>query len=152
MEETLKGRWGYQSFRHDSITLTNEQVEGNPELAVPWAGQLPGPPGVLEVDTDSAGTVTGTLTFTVPGAKVPLKITGRVIPSTPKQPTSVELVGEGPAVPPGPATYRIKGFFIPRSGHVVGTVLSLGNDLGRQPVGTVGPFVLIPNWQDAPPM
>jgi hypothetical protein len=139
MDETLKGRWGYRSFRNN-YTLTNGQVKG--ELALPWA-----PPGVLEVDTDSAGTVTGTLTFTLPDPKNPgqtvkrsLKITGRVIPSAGPIPTSVELVGEGLN-----AIYNIKGFFIPRSGHVVGTVLNRANDLAQRPVGTVGPFVLIPN-------
>jgi hypothetical protein len=70
---------------------------------------------------------------------VALKLTGRITPGTDQLPPSVELTGEGLS-----AVYKIKGFFIPGSDHVVGTVLSLANDLGKQPVGTVGPFVLIP--------
>jgi hypothetical protein len=131
MSETFKGKWSYRSFRHDPITVKNGQVDGNPQLAMPWAG-----PGMLEIDTDAAGAVTGTLTF---APNVALKVTGRVVPSADNLPPSVELVGEGHS-----AIYKIKGFFIPGSDHVVGTVLSLANDLAGQPVGAVGPFVLIP--------
>jgi hypothetical protein len=131
MNEALNGKWSYRSFYHDPIMLKNGQVDGNPELAAPWA-----PPGVLQVDTDPAGTVTGILTF---APNVALKIAGRVISSAENIPTSVELVADGLS-----AIYKIKGFFIPGSDHVVGTVLNVANDLAKKPVGTVGPFVLIP--------
>jgi len=132
MNETLKGKWAYRSYYHDPIVVNNNQIEGNPQLATPWT-----PPGELQADTDGEGNVTATLTFT--GVPTTLKVTGRVIPAAGKLPASVELTGEG-----GSAIYQIKGFFIPGSTHVVGTTMSSANDLARQPVGTLGPFVLFP--------
>ena len=38
----------------------------------------------------------------------------------------------------------IKGYFIPGSDHVVGSILCTAHDLLRQPIGTIGPFVLFP--------
>jgi hypothetical protein len=37
MSETLKGKWSYRSFRQDRIMLKDGQVDGNPQLATPWA-------------------------------------------------------------------------------------------------------------------
>ena len=133
MNETLKGQWSYYSFRHDPIMVKDGRVDGKPELALPWALG-----GKLDVDTGERGEVTGMLTF-APGAA--LKITGRITAATDRSPASVELTGEGVGVP---AVYKIKGFFIPGSDDVVGTVLSVANDLAKQPVGTAGPFVLSP--------
>lgn len=131
MNETLKGKWTYRSFRHDPIIVKDGHVEGNPELATPWS-----PPGVLEVDTSEAGEITGKLTFT---EEVVLDIKGRVIPATDKAPASVELTGEFHS-----SVNKLKGFFIPGSDHIVGTILSIADDIGKQPVGTAGPFVLFP--------
>ena len=50
-----------------------------------------------------------------------------------------DLTGEGRS-----AVYKIKGRFVTGSDHVIGTVLSMANDLARKPVGAVGPFVLFP--------
>ncbi len=58
MNETLKGKWSFRSFRHEPIVVKDGHVDGNPELAKPWT-----PPGKLVVDTDERGEVTGTLTF-----------------------------------------------------------------------------------------
>jgi hypothetical protein len=131
MNETLKGRWSYRSFRHDPIAVKDGHVEGNPKLAIPWS-----PPGVLDVDTNEAGEITGKLKFS---EEVVLDIKGRVIPATDKEPTSVELVGQFQS-----SVNRLKGFFIPGSNHIVGTILSIADDLAKQPVGTAGPFVLFP--------
>lgn len=131
MNETLTGKWCYRSFRHDPIVVKDGRVDGNPQLATPWA-----PPGELDVNTDEAGEVMGTLTF-APG--VALKVTGRIAPAADPLPASLEVTGEGLS-----AVYKIKGFFVPGSDHVVGTVLSVANDLASQPVGTLGPFVLFP--------
>lgn len=131
MNTTLNGKWSYRSFRHEPIVLQNGQVEGNPELATPWS-----PPGVLEVCTGETGEVRGTLTF---APKVALKVSGRIIPATDNCPASVELTGEGLD-----SVNRIKGFFIPGSDHVVGTILCVAKDLLGQPNGTLGPFVLFP--------
>ncbi len=71
-----------------------------------------------------------------------LKITGSVIPAPPREvPASVELTGTGEGLP---AVYEVKGFFVPGSDHVVGTVLSMANDLATKPVGTAGAFALFP--------
>lgn len=42
------------------------------------------------------------------------------------------------------AVYKLRGFFLDRSNHVVGTVVAISNDLARQPAGASGPFVLFP--------
>ena len=43
------------------------------------------------------------------------------------------------------AVYNLRGFYLANSDHIVGTVVAIGNDLGFQPVGTSGPFVLYPS-------
>jgi hypothetical protein len=123
---SLNGQWSYRSFR-------GALNETPPQLAVPWA-----PLGKLDATTDASGKVTGTLTFR-PG--VVLTITGTVTPADPKHdfPEGVELTGEGLS-----AVYKIRGFFIPGSDHLVGTVFVEKNDLGKQPNGTWGPFVAFP--------
>lgn len=131
MNETLNGKWSYRSFRHEPINLKDGQVEGRPDLAIPWS-----PPGELEVETDESGGVSGTLTF-APG--MALKVWGQIAPATKKSPASVELTAEGLS-----SVNRIKGYFIPGSDHVVGTILCESNDPGKLPNGTVGPFVLFP--------
>jgi len=131
MNETLNGKWSYRSFFHDPIVVKDGKVEGNPNLATPWS-----PPGILDVVTSETGDVMGTLTFK---EGVALKVLGRIIPPTDKSPASVELTGEGPS-----SVNRIKGFFIPGSDHVVGTIMCVENDLMRKPNGTLGPFVLLP--------
>ena len=143
MNETLKGKWSDHSFRHDPIVVKNgnkdAEVEGNPDLLIPWS-----PPGVLDVNTDEQGEVTGTLTFpAVPG--VALKITGHISPAADeKHLACLEITGEM-ATQKGLSVNKLKGFFI-ESDHVVGTIVNLANDLGQhpQPVGTEGPFVLFP--------
>jgi hypothetical protein len=128
---SLNGKWSYQSFRHDPIVVRDGKVEGKPNLAMAWS-----PTGALEVVTGEAGEVNGTLTF-APG--VALKVSGKVIPATDKCFAAVELIGEGLS-----SVNRIKGFFIPGSDLVVGTILCEANDLLKLPNGTVGPFVLMP--------
>ena len=133
MNATLNGKWHYRSFRHEPIVVKDNQVEGNPELAIPWS-----PLGVLDVTTSEAGEVTGKLTFAAAPGLV-LKVSGKIISATDKCPASVELTGEA-----GPSVNKIKGFFIPESDHVVGTIMSVANDPLKQPNGTLGPFVLVP--------
>jgi len=129
MADLLKGKWSYRSFRNGPITVSDGKVSGAPELAVPWA-----PPGELEVCTDGAGKVSGTLTFR-PG--IALTITGSITPATGQSPAEVDLTGEGLS-----AVYRLRGWFISGNGPIVGTVVCMANDLAKQPVGTAGPFVL----------
>lgn len=132
MSATLNGRWCYRSFRHGPIALMNGKVDGEPELAVPWSP----PDAVLDAATSASGQVTGMLTL-APG--IALKVSGRIVPATGKAPAAIELTGEGLS-----SVNRIKGYFIPGSDHVVGTVLCVANDLAKQPNGTAGPFVLFP--------
>ena len=93
---------------------------------------------VLDVTTSEAGEVTGKLTFAAAPGLV-LKVSGKIISATDKFPASVELIGAA-----GPSVNKIKGFFIPESDHVVGTIMSVANDPLKQPNGTLGPFVLVP--------
>lgn len=131
MNVALSGQYAYRSFRHDPIVVEDGQVVGEPELATPWS-----PPGVLEVVTDAAGAVTGTLRF---GERLALAITGAIVPGFQGQPPSVELIGAA-----GSSVNKIKGYFIPDSDHVVGTIMALANDPLGKPNGTLGPFVLVP--------
>ncbi|SHN31463.1 hypothetical protein [Rhizobacter sp. OV335] len=127
----LNGRWAYRSFHHAPIVIVDGQVAGTPELAQPWS-----PPGVLDATTDAGGRVTGTLTF---GPGIALKVDGHVRAASETAPASIELVGAGLG-----SVNRIKGYFVPGSDHVVGTILCVANDLLKLPNGTVGPFVLHP--------
>jgi len=97
---------------------------------------------VLEVTTDQSGRITGTLTF---GPGVARTITGSVTPAAGKLPEGIELSGEGPS-----ALDNLRGFFLAGSDHVVGTVVAIRNDLGKQPAGTSGPFVTFPLGLEAP--
>ena len=130
MNETLNGKWSYRSFRHEPIVVKNGRVEGNPNLAIPWS-----PLGVLDATTSETGEVTGTLSF----GKIALKVTGNITQATDKCPAFVELMGEGLS-----SVNKIKGFFVPDSDHVVGTIMCLAKDPLGQPDGTLGPFVLFP--------
>jgi hypothetical protein len=131
MNPSLNGSWSYRSFRHDPIVLKDGKVQGDPELAKPWS-----PRAVLEVSTSAEGVVSGTLTF-APG--VALKVAGSITPATEAGLSSVSLTGEGLG-----SMNRIKGYFIPESGHVVGTIMCTDRDLLKQANGTLGPFVLVP--------
>ena len=42
------------------------------------------------------------------------------------------------------AVYKLRGFFLANSDHIVGTVVAISNDLNFQPDGTSGPFALYP--------
>ena len=125
----FSGKFNYQSFYNSPIKVEDGALEGSPILAEPWT-----PLGTLDVLTDTVtGDVTGTLTFR-PG--VVLTVTGKVYSAVDPLPAFTELTGAGLG-----AEYRIKGWFIPTNEQIVGSVLSIGGDLARQAVGTVGPFV-----------
>lgn len=127
----LNGKWHYQSFcpRMDGAPTAGVP----PQLAAPWT-----PAGVLDVTTNPAGNIKGTLTFpSIPGLTI--LVTGQVTPVMGDVPEGIELTGTV-----GPAIYRIRGFFVGRGYAVVGTTLSTEADVGRRPVGTQGPFILAP--------
>lgn len=104
-------------------------------MAGPWT-----PPLTMELVTDASGKVTGS------GMILSLRadIEGVVKAATGGVPETVELsvtVAGGAAA----AVYHLQGCFLADSDHVVGTVVSLGNDLAMQPIGTSGPFALYPS-------
>ena len=122
---SLNGEWVYRSFRPN---------DGKPSL-VPWA-----PPGRLSVTTDATGKVDGKLTFpAVPGLE--FRISGAITPAVEGHfPEGVEFTGESGHS----SVNRVHGYFIAGAGGplVVGTIVSVTNDPGKQPDGTSGPFVL----------
>lgn len=131
LDDVLAVRWTYRSFRHDPIVVDDGKVAEPLQLALPWS-----PPGVLEADVADSGEVSGRLTF---GRQAVLAVTGRITSARAPLPAAIELVAEGLG-----SAYRIKGFFVPETDHIVGTVVCLANDLAKQPVGTAGAFVLFP--------
>lgn len=53
-------------------------------------------------------------------------------------PASVELTATV-----GDTEYRLRGWLIPDSNAIAGTVLSVRNDLAREPDGTMGSWILV---------
>lgn len=140
----LQGKWNYQSFCSFAAVVdrtTSRPDEKRPALvAGPWT-----PPSVMEFVTDAAGKVTGSAKL----GPIEFKITGSVTPAVdgiPERaanslPEGVELVV---TVESKGAVYKLRGYFLAGSDHIVGTVVAISNDLGFQPAGTSGPFVLYP--------
>ncbi len=123
----LNGKWNYRSFCPRAGTATTP-----PQIAAPWT-----PPGVLSVTTDANGAVTGTLDF--PANQI--NVTGSVTAASKEQglPPGIDLTGVC-----GSAIYKIRGYFIDGSDHIVGALVSTQDDLVKRPVGTSGPFILFP--------
>jgi len=133
MTSELNGNWNHRSFR-------NVDTPGAPVLAAPWA-----PEGALEVTTDATGSVTGQLTF--PLANKVLSVTGQIhdpvaagVAAPWPMPASVDLHA---VTVKGAAEYRLRGWFIPNTKCIVGTVMVVKNDLAGAPDGTLGPWVLV---------
>jgi hypothetical protein len=129
----LNGRWSYRSFC--PLAATDKFPA---QIAGPWTRVL-----VMELATEG-DKVSGSAAIG-PGAS--LRINGSVTPAVLDAPGGRELLPEGvELVVDGVAgaVYNLRGFFTPGSDHIVGTVVAVSNDLGRQPVGTSGPFVLFP--------
>lgn len=125
---SINGQWHYRSFC--PARGTNEKTA---QIAAPWS-----PAGVMDVVTDAAGNVHGELVFLAGQPnEVRLTITGAITAEKDDLPEGVELIGEGPFG----STTQLRGYFIAGQ-QIVGTVVALKNDLGRQPPGTSGPFLL----------
>jgi|GEM_PF-2430102 len=143
----LQGKWNYQSFC--SFAAVADRSAASPAtpkemrpalIAGPWT-----PPAIMEFVTDSAGKVTGSaklgpLEFTIVGSITPA-VEGIAERAANSLPEGVELVV---AVRSTGSVYNIRGYFLAGSTHIVGTVVAISNDLGLQPAGTSGPFVLYP--------
>jgi hypothetical protein len=132
----IQGKWYYQSFCQFAADVDRSksppEVKRPPLIAGPWT-----PPAVMELVTDAAGNVTGTAKL----GPIEFKISGSVKPVSDKIPEGIELVV---TVEKFAAVYKLRGFFLANSDHIVGTVVAISNDLGFQPDGTSGPFVLYP--------
>jgi len=132
----LQGKWNYQSFCSFAAivdrTKTPPDVKRPALIAGPWT-----PPAIMEFVTDASGKVTGN----AKAGPFEFKIGGTVRPAVDGVPEGVELVV---TVEKAAAEYKLQGFFLANSDHIVGAVVSVGNDLGLQPIGTSGPFVLYP--------
>ena len=140
----LQGKWNYQSFAavaDRSAAPPAPPTVIRPALITgPWT-----PPSIMEFATDSAGKVTGSaelgpLKFTITGAITPA-VAGIPNRAANPLPEGVELVV---TVERTGSVYNLRGFFLAGSNHIVGTVVAISNDLGLQPAGTSGPFVLYP--------
>lgn len=132
----IQGKWYYQSFCQFAADVDRSksppEVKRPALIAGPWT-----PQAVMELVTDATGDVTGTAKL----GPIEFKINGSVKPATDKVPEGIELVV---TVEKFAAVYHLRGFFLANSDHIVGTVVAISNDLGFQPVGTSGPFVLYP--------
>ena len=125
----LNGLWLYKSYCPRSASATPPIP---PQLAAPWA-----PEGELKVTTTPSGQILGTLHFGSIG--ITLTVKGEVTPAMGDIPEGVELTGTV-----GTSVYRLRGFFIAYDYAVVGTVLVTEDDLAKRPIGTQGPFILLP--------
>ena len=132
----LQGKWNYQSFC--SFAANVDRTKNPPDVkrpalvAGPWT-----PPSVMEFVTDASGEITGSAKL----GPYEFKISGSVRPVVDSIPEGVELVV---TVESTATVYNLRGYFLTNSDHVVGTVVAISNDLGFQPAGTSGPFVLYP--------
>ena len=91
----------------------------------------------MEFVTDASGKVTGSAKL----GPYEFKISGSVRPAFEDIPEGVELAV---TVESTATVYNLLGYFLANSDHIVGTVVAISNDLGFQPAGTSGPFVLYP--------
>ena len=132
----IQGKWYYQSFCQSAADVDRSksppEVKKPPLIAGPWT-----PPSIMELVTDAVGNVTGTAKL----GPIDFKISGSVKPESDKIPEGIELEV---TVEKFAAVYKLRGFFLANSDHIVGTVVAISNDLGFQPDGTSGPFVLYP--------
>ncbi len=132
----LQGKWNYQSFCSFAGVVdrskTPPDVKRPPLIAAPWT-----PPSEMAFQTDPSAKVTGSAKL----GQVEFKINGSITPATDGIPEGVELVVTVDAFA---TVYNLRGYFLADSDHIVGTVVAISNDLGDQPDGTTGPFVLYP--------
>lgn len=144
--KTLEGQWFYQSFTSNAAFADRLAGPTSPpnvlrpaQLAAPWTPRSP-----MEFTTDSAGVVKGSAKL----GQLTVEITGEIIPVVPPidghaangLPEGIKLTVTFPQTK---SVYELQGYFIESCNCIVGTVVSVANDIGLQPVGTSGPFVLV---------
>jgi hypothetical protein len=132
----LQGKWNYQSFI--ALPAIVDRTQSPPDIkraaliAAPWT-----PPSIMEFSTDSAGKVLGSAKLGL----IEFRITGSVTIASDSIPEGIELTI---TVERTSTAYLLRGYFLNNSDHIVGAVVAISNDLGFQPPGSSGPFVLYP--------
>lgn len=132
----LNGTWRYQSFC--PLAAVADRTQSPPKVLIP--AQMAGPwvpSALMEFTTDEFHKITGTATL----GPLTFEISGSITPAMDTIPEGIELVIIREATQ---SRYNLRGFFLAQSNHIVGTVVAISNDLGLQPVGTSGPFILFP--------
>lgn len=144
---SLQGKWNYQSFT--SLGAQFNREEGKPpevkvptQLSAAWT-----PPAIMDFSTDDSGKVIGTANLD----GIQFKIVGASNPPDNSLPEGIQLLVTVDAAFASAVTgiaadsvYKLQGSFLKDSDHIVGTVVCVSNDLGFQPDGTSGAFVLYP--------
>jgi hypothetical protein len=137
----LLGTWNHQSFL---VKPTPEEWNAEPDTAVTaekWAK------GTLTISESADNEVLGELVFP-PG--ITLSIQGKIHPATETLPAVLEATGKVVTAGVPEAIYQITGWIIFDSVKEIarpsihGSILAVTTDLGGEPSGTVGSFVLRP--------
>ncbi|MBF1999265.1 MAG: hypothetical protein IGS38_00915 [Synechococcales cyanobacterium M58_A2018_015] len=141
----LLGTWDHQSFL---VKPTLEEWEAKPDTPVTaekWAK------GTLTISESEGDQVLGELVFP---PDITLSVHGRILPATEMLPAVLEATGKvtSEAVSKGVpgAVYQITGWIIfdpikeIARPTIRGSILAVTPDLGGEPSGTVGAFVLRP--------
>lgn len=143
----LVGTWLYQSFLILSAETEQGTLAGSPAQARKWAK------GTLTIAEDAGNQIVGELVF---APEVALSVNGCISPATETLPAVFTASGKGLEGATKGAIYQISGWMIPspdpsQRPTIRGSVLAVrGTDakpeieLGGEPVGTVGAFVLSP--------
>jgi hypothetical protein len=147
----LNGKYNYQSFVANAAVADRSagldvppKVIRPPQIAAVWT-----PASIMEFSTDESGVVTGSASLVMRDVTLQFKIDGKITAAeAPILDRAANPLPEGVeltiTIPGTRASYRLRGYFLKDSDHVVGTVVAISGDLGLQPDGTSGPFILYP--------
>jgi len=138
----LIGNWDYQSFLVKPTSDEWEALPPKPVTANKWAK------GKLTIAESESSRVLGELVF---APDITLSVHGRILPATETLPAVLEATGEGSSEATEGAVYQITGWIIfdpikeIARPTIRGSILAVTPDLGGEPIGTVGAFVLRPS-------
>lgn len=140
-EINLIGTWNHQSFL---VEPTSEEWDALPRTAVTagkWAK------GTLTISESADGQVLGELVFP---RGIILSVRGKIRPGTETLPAVFEATGKVTSAGVPDAEYQLMGWIIfdpikeIARPTIRGSILAVTPDLGGEPSGTVGSFVLRP--------
>jgi hypothetical protein len=140
-EISLIGTWSHQSFLVKPTSEEWEAAPREPVTAEKWAK------GTLTITESANDRVIGELIFP-PG--IILSVHGQITPKTKTLPAVLEATGKVVSKGAPEAEYRIMGWIIfdpikeIARPTIRGSIMAVTPDLGGEPVGTVGSFVLRP--------